>query len=258
MKKVLISFISLIFLFTFSRLSSATKIASAEQPSAITAGEYLRVIDSVTPFYSDSEGKELLFYLPYTYYVKVIKYGESFCQVECSGKGIVAIDGFVPTSMLYDDDLPVASPYVDLRISLKNTAIMFSDISCQSAMRVVFGDRDLQYYGMATRSDGVNVFYVNYNNKLGYVLETDVMPFAIANHPNELTFLVPEEEPPIVEDTPTITPPDTSSPIVDDNSTFRIAIISCLILAGAFALVFAIKNKPKIKQENYYDENDYE
>jgi hypothetical protein len=90
---------------------------------------------------------------------------------------------------------------------------------------------------------------VGYNSKLGYVKESDILPFIIDNHPNELTFLIPDtppEQPPIIE---------TSGGV----QVLKIVIFSCLALAGIVALFIAIKNKaPSQVATSYYDENDYE
>ena len=58
--------------------------------------EYRRVINDTTPFYKSTLDENPLFYLPYTYYVKVISQNDNFCHVEINGEnGQTGRDGFV-------------------------------------------------------------------------------------------------------------------------------------------------------------------
>ena len=150
--------------------------------------EYRRIITSDTPFYSDGTGTELLFYLPYTYYVKVIEYGQILSHVECyGGEKSIALDGYVPTSMLYQDNLSVISPYLKKHIMTATTTVLYSDKGLSTPIQYVFSSRELVYYGQLTNFDNSIIFFVSYNNKLGYVSENSIVPFEIENHPNQLT-----------------------------------------------------------------------
>ena len=82
------------------------------------------------------------------------------------------------------------------------------------------------------------------------------MPFAVPNHPNELTFLVPAE--PEVE--PTIAEEETDDVQKTESVlNIRVAIIAVLGLAGVIALIVALGKKPKAAPAaSYYDENDFE
>ena len=107
----------------------------------------------------------------------------------------------------------------------------------------------MQYYGTLPTDNGV-LYYVGYNNRLGYVSENDVYPFTIPNHPNELTFIQGEQP-----EIPTETPEIPSATAFD----LRFAIIACLIFAGLVALFMVIsKSKPNKVAVSFYDENDYE
>ena len=90
---------------------------------------------------------------------------------------------------------------------------------------------------------------MSYNNKLGYVKESDVVPFTIPNHKNPLTFI--EEEPTLPE-----TELENSA---TDLTSLRIAIIVCVLFAGLIALIYIIRTKPKKEvAASYYDDNDFE
>ncbi len=215
---------------------------------------YMRVITEDTPFFASPTESAPLFYLPYTYYVKVIGKSGNFTRVEINGTGYTAaLDGYVPSDMLFYDGLEVKNPFVELEITTASTAVLYSDSELTNVRQYLFPERNMRYYGFLLTANGSRIYYVSYNDRLGYVKESDIIPFAIPNHPNELTFIVKEPEP---EQNPTGSKNDTSDKI--DNNGLRIAIIGCLSFAGIIALLVAFKGKPRQKTRGYYDESDYE
>jgi len=214
---------------------------------------YLRVITNDTPFYKNSGDTSPLFYLPYTYYVKVIEDGDKFVHVEWNGDKCAAIDGYVPKDALFNDNLSVTDPFAFMTIKTSTNAVLYSDSDLNTAIQYVFPDRDMFYYGTYTGANG-NLYYVSYNGKLGYVKEAEVYPFTLPNHPNELTFIEPTEPtvPPVEEENNSIT-------ATEDFFSLKIIIIVCLLFAGLVALFVALKGKPKkATASGYYDENEYE
>ena len=209
--------------------------------------EYKRVIDHTTPFFTNVLNEKPLFYLPYTYYVKVLNEVGEFSHVEIYGDGQIALDGFVPTNLLYFDGLQVLYPYLNLKVKALNTTILYADADLTEPLQYLFADRELTYYGEYFGEQG-KVYYLSYNNKLGYVKQTDIYPFSIQNHPNELTFLPDEDQPEKVNKT-------TSK---NDFFSLKFVILACLLFAGLFALFIALSNKSKSQTYNYYEENDYE
>lgn len=210
---------------------------------------YMRVINDTTPFYADQMGENFTCYLPYTYYVKVLGESNGYFHIECYGENQPAIDGYVPTSDLFSDGLSVTSPYANVKITTLSTTPLYSSTDMRESLQYVFKNRELNFYGYAQSEHGENLLYVSYNGKLGYVQESQVVPFNVPNHPNELTFLTPA--------TPEETPEETPEP---ESLDLRVIIIGALILAGAVALIVVFKNKPEDKryQTHYYDENDFE
>ena len=210
----------------------------------------MRVITEQTPFYKNAEDTYPLFYLPYTYYVKVIKTNNQLTHVECYGLGDTAlIDGYVPTEYLYKDYQEVQNPYVVLTITTVDTAVMYEDANLTTPLQYIFPNRSLCYYGHLPHENGL-IFYVSYNDRLGYVKENAVYPFSIPNHPNELTFLSP----------PTTTPNyNTNKVYSNDTLGIKVAVILCMIVAGLIALFVVLGNKKdRTATTLYYDENDYE
>jgi hypothetical protein len=214
-------------------------------------GSYFRVITEDTPFYLTQTDSTPLFFLPYTYYVKVIREEVNFYYVEYGeGNDMPCIDGYVPKDMLFDDGLSAESRYPFLTLITSNSSSLYEDVSKNKTLQYVFKDRELIFYGTNFSSNGETLYFVSYNNKLGYVSEENVIPFTIANHPNPLTFL-PEEKPPKTEP---IEPPKKENGTL----TLRYLIIGILAFAGIFALIVVFKGKPNAKTNGYFDENEYE
>jgi len=245
MKKLLVVFI-LLSLITF--FPSSLNMASA----STLRGSYLRVIDDKTPFYRSPYDTSPLFYLPYTYYVKVLGTEQGYLHVECYGNQTTPlIDGYVPESLLFDDGLSVVNPYLSLSVWTTTTTPLYSDSSLTNRIQYLFKDRALSYYGQFEHNGRI-IYYVGYNDKLGYVEESYLMPFDINNHPNELTFLIPEN-PPSQENK------EENPQSSDMTFTLKIVIIACLIFAGLVALIFILKSSTdKTKKIEYYDQNEFE
>lgn len=253
MKKIICIFIS--FAITLPFLA----FAPVRGVKAFGGEAYRRVITETTPFYADKAATQLLFYLPYTYYVKVLSADGAMTRVEVYGTGATAaLDGYVPAEMLYNDGLEVKNPFVNLEIITSATAILYGDAALTSTLQYVFPSRGLRYYGFIYAADGSKLYYVGYNNRLGYVRESEITPFVIPDHPNELTFIPKPTE-------PIPTPNEDTKPSEADGQdetaaavSLRAVIIVCLIFAGVIALFIAFKTKPPQKKQSYYDENDYE
>ena len=247
MKKII--FVLILLLSCVACILPQTKPVKAEST-------YMRVITDDTPFFANYSDNEPLFYLPYTYYVKVIGYENGYSHVECYGKNSIKIDGYVPTDLLHDDGLTVENPYVDVKIYTLTPSIIYSDSSVSNPMQYVFPSRQLDFYGVLPTEQG-NLYYVGYNGKLGYVKETEIQPFSIENHPNELTFLQTDVEVLLPDN-----PPDTqqSTTISTNNSTIKIIIIVCLTIAGIIGLFVVTKKRTEFDTNinSYYDENEYE
>lgn len=219
----------------------------------MAASEYRRVIDQKTPFFQSIHDSLPIFYLPYTYYVRIIGSQGELTHVQLHGdNGIAGIDGYVPTDLLFYDGLEVANPFLNLDITTAGTTVLYQDQYLSIPSQYIFAERKLKYYGHVNNSTE-NIYYVSYNNKLGYVRESEILPFVIPNHPNELTFIVEPTPPPVQED-PITTQPQTQS----DAFGLKAIIIICLLFAGIIALFISLGKKNDTVKTNYYEENDYE
>ncbi|MBQ3115458.1 MAG: hypothetical protein IJC07_00340 [Clostridia bacterium] len=241
-----------LLLSAFLILSSLLFSVSAVNKAFAQQTEYLRVITKDTPFYSDTTEGQPLFFLPYTYYVKVLGEKDGFYHVECCpSPSAPSIDGYVPKELLFKDSLEVSSPYPNVTITCATTAVLYFDAQALSPIQYVFPERTLRYYGSIDTEDGL-LFYVGYNGKLGYVKEDVVYPFTIPDHPNKKTFL-PKEN---VESAPNLKEPSENS---NKLLSLKVIIIGCFVFAGGIALfmLFRLKKVPTTTT-GYYDENEYE
>ena len=217
------------------------------QVHAITPLEYKRVTSDNTPFFTDANGTQLLFYLPNTYYVKILGEKDGLTHVECFGSGVApALDGYVPSEFLEENPLFSGEPYLNLNITSSSACVLYADATLTKNLQYIFSGREMFYYGTYTREQGENLFLVYYNGKLGYVKESCVVPFTVLPHPDPIQ--APEQP---LEQSPTV---ENATPF----DTIRTAIIVCLVLAGiiAFLLILKRKNKP-VAVATYYDDNDY-
>ena len=229
LKSIFISFIIIFAIFP-----SSYKIKAQTH-------EYYRVIDNVTPFFQDPNTTELLFYLPYTYYVKVLDVSNNVAHIEYGNEGI---DGYTYFDKLFLETQEVLNPYPTLNLSTAETTHLYLDKSLNKSLMYVFNERTLGFYGRLNYQNEY-IYFVSYNNKLGYVKESAVYPFTIENHPNPLTFLPSENPIPVPQQNRLLTP-------------FRIVIISCLLLAGIIALIISFKSKKSPNKIGDYYEEDYE
>ncbi len=251
MKKFLTS------VLVFFILSICILLTSLSPKQVYSASLYYRVLSEDTPFYTDTENQTPLFYLPYSYYVKILDVSGSFARVECSSDSLIAIDGFVPVDMLYEDNQTVIKPYIDLTITTATTAVLYSDKTLQFPIQYIFKNRNLHYYGSIIHGQNERLYYVGYNGKLGYVKEADVMPFDIPLHSNPL----PEKEDNSNENYATDKQGEVTSKSKIGDKTLRLIIVIALGTAGLIGLFIALKNKRNTQNStacSYYDESDYE
>ena len=203
--------------------------------------EYLRITEYDTPFYADSNLTEFLFFLPYSYYLKLLSVDEQAVKVEISGE-IPAIDGYVKKNLLSSDGQNVDNPYPALKITTCRQTALYSDYELKNESRYIFAERELNYYGYVKTQTGY-AYFVSYGDSVGYVKEDSLYPFTVPLHKNP--FLGHTEE---VK--PAVKPAENGVSL-----TVRIIIIGCLVAAGLIAAI--IFRKPKEQDGAYYDENDY-
>ena len=211
--------------------------------------EYKRVVNEKTPFFIDEKGESTLFFLPKSYYVKVLSSNEDFLHVECFGSGgTPMIDGYVEKNSVIDCNSAVVSPFLSLQIKTANSCVLYQDSSLTQNLQFLFKDRELFYYGNAISANGQNLFLVYYNGKIGYVKESDVYPFSVPSHPEPLN---------VQNSTNSSTQTEVlnASPQQQLNG-LKTAVIVCLFLAGIIALCMVLKKKDKSSSSLTYLDDD--
>lgn len=252
MKKALVSTIMICFIFLpYITLSLST-------PKSVNAyANYYRIITLDTPFYSETNQSNALFYLPYSYYVKVLDVKDGLARVEIVSDNLLTIDGYVPFDLLYSENQTVINPYLSLSITTSSPTILYADNTLSYSIQYIFKNRQLTYYGALTENGKETLYYVGYNGRLGYVKEGDVMPFDLPLHKNPLPNLE-ATKPEIDPETPILSTQQKSKNASD---SMRLIILACLLFAGVIGLIIALTNRRKSQTQtacSYYDESDYE
>ena len=94
--------------------------------------------------------------------MKVLGRTEEFIHVECYGEDdTAAIDGFVPSDLLFDDALDVSSPFVNLNVKTATTALFYADSAMTITMQYVFSYRCRQFLVKRTPNCVSNANYGN-------------------------------------------------------------------------------------------------
>lgn len=228
--------------------------ATAPPARARAYDSFGRAIERDVGFYKDPQASELLFYLPFTYYVRIAEKGETVSRAElfAGDYSTPAIDGYVYTDSLYYDGTSPETPYCELTLTTAAPAGFYADAAATVLVRHIFENRALKFYGYTYDAEGNYVYFVDYNGELGYVREECVVPFEIAPHPAPL----PQPEEPETPQTPE-TPPEGGGAL---STGLKIAVIVALVLAVAVILAFSVRphnKKPEEPFEENYSDNEY-
>lgn len=247
--------LTFLFLSAVLCLICVFSIFSTNQTANASTQTFGRIITDDTVFYKDELCSVPFFFLPYTYYVKILDETPVSYHVEYGGGTGLIIDGYVKKDSLFFDKLSVISPFPNLTLTTLCTAVLYQTPDSTLPIQYVFENRNLTYYGSYINLSEKRVFCVSYNGSLGFIAEETVQPFSLPFHPNELTFILP--------DIPADSPQDTQKDSTENSSSdliIKITVIGCLVFAGVIALFIAISSKKKAKPHtpSFYDENDYE
>ena len=189
-------------------------------------------------FYSDASTDAFLFYLPESYYLKVLSKGANFTHVECFGnQNAPLLDGYVLSDSVRFLTEDISEPYLDFSIQTATDTNIYGDSDFSSVVMHVFKNRSLTYYGNAYDKTGGYIYYVSYNNRFGYVSEKDVMPFTLPVHSG---YVLPTDK----------TEPDTS---VTSKTQENIPLVIIIIMSFACLVIMFSLLKP-VKNKRTYDE----
>ena len=229
---------SFVFFLIFYLLLSATVTPKVLRQAFADEG-YYRVLKDGVAFYSSANKGDILFELPVSYYVKKIGENGDFLHVECYGANQLTplLDGYVLKNEVSKRD--AINPYLSFTVTTAKSAVLYEDVTLSTPLQYVFKSRTLGYYGQIALSDGSYVYYVTYNNKIGYVKEEDLMPFNVPLHETPLKETDFSEENLTV---PTIKPEKSANGL-------KIFVIVAIVVASI--IIFALIVIPERKNRVY-------
>jgi len=142
--------------------------------------KYSRILNETTAFYDES--KEILFYLPYSYYVKVISVGSTYTSVSYQGgNGIIpVIEGYIKTENLNIVKVTPSNPYPDTTVMTKSADTLFSDSDLSLPKTIISSKSSAYYYGKKTDTSGEDLIYVYCNKYIGYMRKSAFGTFTLA------------------------------------------------------------------------------
>ena len=204
---------------------------------AVAETAYLRVVTKNVMFCASPTSNDVVFELPYSYYVKKTGETGAFYQIECYGESPYTplLDGYVLKTDVVTESTD--KPYLNLTVTTATSAILYEDKELTTPIQYVFKNRTLGYYG-AYKVGSTYAYCVTYNDKIGYVRESELIPFDVPLHETPIKL-----EPTTPSDTP-----DTGSSTTSDN-TLKIIVIVALAV-GAF-IIFALIVIPEQKEKRY-------
>ena len=156
--------------------------------------KWARVLDENTPFYSDSACTMVKFYLPYTYFVKVINIGDDVTRViYMDGQSTLPQrEGYIKTCDLHIFDGIPTNPYPQVGIKITADEILFADSNKKYPKTVLTQGEEATYYGELT-VDNEKFCYVYCNGYIGYVRKSAFAPFELPLHEIPIKTATPED-----------------------------------------------------------------
>lgn len=161
-----------------------SSLNSTKQAQAST--EYARVLNEETPFYSDPDLRSVKFYLPYSYFVRVVNEGVDATRVcYMENYDAPAREGYIKTCDLFVCDYTPEAPYPNLKLILKSDEVLFSNPADKTARVVLSVGDSAYYYGELPVSS--EIFYYVYSGiYVGYVRKNAFFEHTLSLHPQPL------------------------------------------------------------------------
>lgn len=221
--------------------------------------QWARIINENTPFYADYSCKIVKFYLPKTYFVKVVTAGEDATRVIYmdGNDNLPFREGYIKTcDLLLFDGIP-QSPYPEISIKITADEILFADSDKQYPKTVLSAGQTAVYYGLL--ATGSELFYYVYaDGYIGYVRKSAFAPFEVPDHPLPLVTQKPDSEPNSAPQDTEIDDTDVKSAFAVD-STMKIIITIAVILVciSVIYLLFRPRYTVQPKMVAYKEEDDF-
>ncbi len=221
-------------------------------PASAALYTYARVVVSDAVFYADRSLSLPRFFLPESYFVRVISIDSDVCRVAyMDGAARPVKEGYVKTVALsfVAETPPVIYP--DITLSVKNEEVLFSDLTSFTPRAVLSTSSSAVYYGETTFG-GETYVYVYASGYVGYVRKSGFSPFSV----------------PLLSDYRRVTEESSASSSQSGSSssqnseksalgadTGKIAVIAAALIA-VVSLVFIVTRPSKKNANAFYKDDD--
>ncbi|MGN0818991.1 MAG: hypothetical protein ACI4M6_01150 [Christensenellaceae bacterium] len=157
---------------------------NAEKPDCVKAESYAMVISDDCPLYWDQSLKTVKFYLPKTYFVKIISFGAEYSKVGYLDDSLNYPEtvGYVNNRYLDFSLTPDTIIYPHITVSLKNDDILFLDAEKTQPKSVIKAKTDAVYYGEIALDNELYV-YCYTQGFVGYIRKSSFESFFIEENP---------------------------------------------------------------------------
>lgn len=247
-------FIAALFLATNLNVyvfASNRNLAYQPKKIAYADTEYARILNEQTPFYSDPGCQMLKFYLPFSYYVRVVKLGSDCIRVAYMENATApAREGYIKTCDFFPCDYAPENPYPAVNLSLKSDEVLFSTPQADDPRVVLPAGEQACFYGSIDL--GGEVFYYVYSGAyVGYVRKRAFSEHVIPNHPNPL----PKEEEPI-EGQPESARPSEQEKQNNENSGLSAVIIAIVAVVSVCVIYLLFRPESRAIKKAAYSDDD--
>lgn len=244
---------AVIVLFVLSLAFSVTINALPNQAKANL--QYAMVIEHDVALYSDASCRYVKFYLPYSYFVKIIEVGTDYSRVTYMDDmdNCPRCEGYVKNIYLdFSFDAP-ENPYPQVTVTAISDEVLFSDLANKKPKEVILSNNKAVYFGNITY-EGEKFFYVYAQNQVGYVRENGFSQLELKEHP-----LAPKKTP--LDDTkltPTSTKDTKTNTSLLSEKSYQPMIIILIVLSALLLLYFILRQSPQKAEHSFYrDEDDF-
>lgn len=216
--------------------------------------KFAMVVSDDAAFYADAGCEIIKFYLPKSYFVKVVSaYGDVSRVIYMDdGSDYPMREGYVKTVDLDFSFASPSAPYPSVTLTACSDEVLFSGTDKSQPKTVIASGSHATYYGSITVS-GEKLLYVYANGFIGYVRESGFAPYEVGLHPLYDSLFAPAESSSAVG--------DSSSESVGGAGKLNVpytAIIFGVIIVFALLLMFFIlkPDASKASSNSFFGDDD--
>lgn len=217
--------------------------ANAESP------RYGRILTESVGLYSD-RGEDMKFFIPYSYYVKILSIGEIYTKVSYGYEDSKCpiLTGYIRNVDLNLIDYIPTSPYAVITLTVISDGVLFNDSDLSFQKIGVCSGSQVYYYGSAYSQDGEDLCYVCYDGYLGYMRTSCFSPFSVKLNPDPI-------ESPDDEESQSANEPARKTPSFFRSDTMQIMIIACISIV-AISIVYLLFKPQDTRMKSKANEDD--